>query len=73
MGLANLKDETSVDTIVKVCENERLSSDYNARIYLIALSKIKGEKAKKYIETYKNSKENMIRELANELLANWNN
>ena len=73
IGLANLKDETSVDTIVKVCENERLSSDYNARIYLVALSKIKGEKAKEYIETYKNSKENMIRELANELLANWNN
>ena len=73
IGLANLKDETSVDTIVKVCENERLSSDYNAQIYLVALSKIKGEKAKKYIETYKKSKENMTRELANELLANWNN
>jgi len=28
---------------------------------------------KQKIETYKNSKENMIRELANELLANWNN
>ena len=57
MGLANLKDETSVDAIIKVCENERKGSDYNARTYLIALSKIKGEKAKKYIESYKNSKE----------------
>lgn len=71
-GLANLKDETSIDTIIKVCENERLSSDYNAQSYLVVLSKIKGKKAKEYVETYKNSNENSVRELANELLANWN-
>ncbi|MBO4319237.1 MAG: hypothetical protein J5857_02085 [Treponema sp.] len=73
MGLANLKDETSVDAIIKACENERTGSDYNARTYLVALSKIKGEKAKKYIETYKNSKERFIRDFANELLADWDN
>ncbi|MBP5438214.1 MAG: HEAT repeat domain-containing protein [Treponema sp.] len=72
IGLANLKDESSVDAIIKACEDERTGSDYNARIYLLALSKIKGKKAKEYIETYKNSKENMVKDLANELLANWN-
>lgn len=71
MGLANLKDESSVDAIIKTCEKESAHSDYNARPYLIALSKIKGEKAKKYIEKYKNSKENMVKDLANELLAGW--
>ena len=73
MGLANLKDETSVDLIIQVCENERAGSDYNARLYLLALAKIKGEKARKYIETYKNSKESMVRDFANELLENWDN
>ena len=71
-GLANLKDETSVDTIIKVCENERKNSDNNSRTYLVFFSRLKGEKAKKYFETYKNSKENNVRELANELLINWN-
>lgn len=71
MGLANLKDESSVDAIIKTCEKESAYSDYNARTYLVALSKIKGEKAKKYIEKYKNSKENMVKDLANELLAGW--
>ena len=71
MGLANLKDESSVDAIIKTCEKESAHSDYNARTYLVALSKIKGEKAKKYIEKYKNSKENMVKDLANELLAGW--
>ncbi|MBQ4379490.1 MAG: HEAT repeat domain-containing protein [Treponema sp.] len=54
MGLANLKDESSVDIIIKACEEESAHSDYNARTYLIALSKIKGEKARKYVEKYKN-------------------
>lgn len=71
MGLANLKDESSVDAIIKTCEKESAHSDYNARTYLVALSKIKGEKAKRYIEKYKNSKENMVKDLANELLAGW--
>lgn len=71
MGLANLKDESSVDAIIKTCEKESAHSDYNARTYLVALSKIKGEKARKYIEKYKNSKENMVKDLANELLAGW--
>ncbi|MCR5063985.1 MAG: HEAT repeat domain-containing protein, partial [Treponema sp.] len=52
MGLANLKDESSVDIIIKACEEESAHSDYNAQTYLIALSKIKGKKAREYIEKY---------------------
>jgi HEAT repeat protein len=73
MGLANLKDESSVDAIIKACEEESAHSDYNARPYLIALSKIKGEKARKYIEKYKNSKEKIVKDLAKELIAGWDN
>ena len=59
MELANLKDESSVDIIIKACEEESSHSDYNAWTYLIALSKIKCEKARKYIENrrHKNSGE----------------
>lgn len=73
MGLANLKDESSVDIIIKACEEESSYSDYNARTYLIALSKIKCEKAKKYIEKYTNSKEKIVKDLAKELIAGWDN
>jgi HEAT repeat protein len=72
MGLANLKDKSSVSRIIEVCEKERINSDYNAQTYLIVLSKIKGNKAKKYIESYKNSNEENIRKLVNELLIEWN-
>ena len=71
MGLANLKDESSVDLIIQACEEQSAHSDYNARTFLVALSKIKGEKARKYIEKYKNSKEKMVRNMANELLEGW--
>lgn len=73
MGLANLKDESSVDAIIKACEEESTHSDYNARPYLIALSKIKGEKARKYIEKYKNSKEKFIQDFVKKLLVDWDN
>ena len=73
MGLANLKDESSVDAIIKTCEKESAHSDYNARTYLIALSKIKCEKARKYIEKYTNSKEKIVKDLAKELIAGWDN
>lgn len=73
MGLANLKDESSVDAIIKACEEESAHSDYNARPYLIALSKIKGEKARKYIEKYKNSKEKFIQDFVEKLLVDWDN
>lgn len=72
MGLANLKDKSSIDKIIEVCEKERINSDYNAQTYLIVLSKIKGNKAKKYIESYKNSDEENVRALVDELLKEWN-
>ncbi|WP_299126040.1 HEAT repeat domain-containing protein [uncultured Tenacibaculum sp.] len=71
MGLANLKDKSSIDKIIEVCEKERINSDYNAQTYLIVLSKIKGNKAKKYIESYKNSDEENVRVLVDELLKEW--
>ena len=73
MGLANLKDESSVDIIIKACEEESSHSDYNAWTYLIALSKIKCEKARKYIEKYTNSKEKIVKDLAKKLIASWDN
>lgn len=72
MGLANLNDKSSVDVIIEVCEKERINSDYNVQTYLIVLSKIKGDKAKKYIESYKNSDEENVRALVDELLKEWN-
>jgi HEAT repeat protein len=72
IGLANLQDKSSVERIISVCENERIGSDYNAQVYLVVLAKIKGEKAKKYIESYLNSDEETVRNLAKELLAEWN-
>ena len=62
-----------LDLIIKACEEESAHSDYNARPYLIALSKIKGEKARKYIEKYKNSKEKFIQDFVKKLLVDWDN
>lgn len=70
-GLSNLKDESSVDEIIKACELERAKSEYNVQTYLVALSYIKGDKAKKYIESYENSEEVRVRELVEELLKDW--
>ncbi len=72
IGLANLKDKSSIERIIAVCEKEKIGSDYNAQTYLMVLAKIKGEKAKKYIESYKNSNEETVRNLAKELLVEWN-
>lgn len=72
LGLGRLKDITSVDLLIKVCEETRKESDLNSRIYLEALAMIKGEKAKKEIETFLNSDEDVVKELASELLKNWN-
>lgn len=72
LGLGRLKDITSVDLLIKVCEETRKESDLNSRTYLEALAMIKGEKAKKEIETFLNSDEDVVKELANELLKKWN-
>jgi HEAT repeat protein len=72
LGLGRLKDSSSVDLLIKVCEETRKESDLNSRTYLEALAMIKGEKAKKEIETFLNSDEEVVKEQASELLKNWN-
>ena len=72
LGLGRLKDITSVDLLIKVCEETRKESDLNSRTYLEALAMIKGEKAKKEIETFLKSDEDVVKELASELLKKWN-
>ncbi|MCH2232249.1 MAG: hypothetical protein MK105_18080 [Crocinitomicaceae bacterium] len=71
LGLGRLKDESSVDLIIEACKEESDASDYNAQIFLSALSIIKGEKAKDYISSFKNSKEQNVQLLVNEILTNW--
>lgn len=70
-GLANLKDNDSIDLLVKKSEEKRKESDLNARVFLVALSKLKSEKSKKEIESFLNSEEEIVRELVSELLKNW--
>ncbi|WP_396146132.1 HEAT repeat domain-containing protein [Flavobacterium sp.] len=72
LGLGRLKDISSVDLLIKVCEETRKESDLNSRTYLEALAMIRGEKAKKEIETFLNSNEEAVKELVNELLKKWN-
>ncbi|MFH6996120.1 HEAT repeat domain-containing protein [Flavobacterium sp. FlaQc-48] len=72
LGLGRLKDISSVDLLIKVCEETRKESDLNSRTYLQALAMVKGEKAKKEIKTFLNSDEEVVKELASELLKNWN-
>ena len=71
LGLGRLKDENSVDLIIEACKEESEASDYNAQVFLSALSMIKGEKAKNYISSFKNSKEQNVQLLVNEILTNW--
>ncbi|HHH50333.1 MAG TPA: hypothetical protein ENK52_05080 [Saprospiraceae bacterium] len=68
IGLANLNDKESIDLIYEVMRKESEASDYNAQVYLIALGKMKSEKAKSMIAGYKNSDEEFIRNLVNEIL-----
>lgn len=71
LGLGRLKGASSVDLIISACKEESEASDYNAQIFLRALEMIKGDKAKDYITSFKNSKEQNVRQLVNEILNNW--
>lgn len=71
LGLGRLKDESSVDLIVIACKEESEASDYNAQVFLRALAMIKGDSAKDYITSFKNSKEQNIQLLVSEILTNW--
>ncbi|WP_185155397.1 hypothetical protein [Rudanella paleaurantiibacter] len=50
---------------------ERVGSDGNAQPYVVALAMLKGDKARQEIETYRNSPEATLRELARKLLNDW--
>ncbi len=69
-GLGELHDLTSIDLIVAALKQEP-PRDLNAVTYLVALSKIKGEKAKQIVESYKNSQNDSVRNLVAKLLAEW--
>lgn len=71
LGLGRLKDQSSVDLLIKACQEARKESDLNSRTYLTALAMLKGEKAEKEIKTFLNSDDVVVKELANELLKNW--
>lgn len=71
IGLANLNDKSSIDRIIEISEKEREGSDGNCQAYLRALSKIKGEKAKKYILSFENSESGYISEFVKEIIAEW--
>ena len=72
LGLGRLKDLSSVGLLIKECEESRKVSDFNVRTYLIALGMIKGDKAKMEVETFLKSEEQVVSELAKEIIEKWN-
>jgi len=73
LGLGKLKDSNSVELIIKVMEEKSSykNSDYNKISYIKALAMIKGDTARKAIEKYKNSDEDMVKSLVKEILEKW--
>jgi len=71
IGLANLNDSSSIDRIIEISEKERIGDDGNCYYYLMALSKIKGTKAKEYILTFENSESKHISEFVKETMTEW--
>lgn len=70
-GLSLLLDKESINQIIALSEEERKGSDSNCKTYLIALAKLKGKKAKKYITTFKDSESGSVSKLVKEILDNW--
>jgi HEAT repeat protein len=69
MGLGEMGDPSSIDLIIAAMNRE--SHDSHKRAYLKALAKIKGDRAKKTVTLYKNSKDSYTRKLVARLLKNW--
>lgn len=69
-GLGQLHDRDSVPLIEEALHQEP-PNDSNAIVYLKALGKIKGDKAKKIVESYKNSKNDIVRDLVAKILTDW--
>lgn len=68
-GLATLCDTSSVDWIIDAVSKEEI--DLQQRPYLEALGKIKGDKAKATVESFRGSKEKLVRKLVAKLLEQW--
>ena len=71
LGLGRLKDLSSVGLLIKECEEARKVSDFNVRTYLVALGMIKGDNAKKEVESFLKSEEQVVSDLAKEIIAKW--
>ncbi|MBX9668707.1 MAG: HEAT repeat domain-containing protein [Candidatus Obscuribacterales bacterium] len=69
-ALGQLQDQEAVDLIAASLHDEP-SADSNAIAYLNALGKIKGDKAKAILESYKGSQDQSVQELVTKLLTNW--
>jgi hypothetical protein len=70
-GLAALNDTASIDAIIKASDVERKNSDSNCFMYLEALSILKGEKSKTYIDSFLNSENQYIKSIAEKYLRQW--
>ncbi len=69
-GLGQLQDKDAVELIATSLHQEP-PADSNATVYLSALGKIKGDKAKAIVESYKGSQDQSVRDLVGKLLADW--
>ena len=70
IGLAKVGEEADVELIVKALREEP-PDDQNAVHYLIALSTLKGDKARTILEGYLDSSNEQIRNFVRERLADW--
>jgi HEAT repeat protein len=68
IGLGNLNDTNSIDLIIELCDK---GDEYDARFYLKALGKLKGDKAKAHLLLHKDSDDNEVRELVETILNEW--
>lgn len=70
-GLSKLKVKSSIELIIEASEQERRRGTFNENFYLVALSEIKGEKAKEYISKFKDFDDYTTQELAKKILEEW--
>ena len=71
-GLSQLKNPEDARLIIRVTEKERATSEFNTKTYLFALANLGGEEARAYVEQFSRSQESSVKQVAVELLENWN-
>lgn len=71
IGLGNLKVRSEIDRIIELSNEERVKADSNSYSYIKALSKLKGKKSKKHIESFLNSENQGIKKLSAQILEDW--